>query len=407
MENQEQLPIQPQIPVQSLRPEQKTEAKKPLPKLKIAALIVLLILVLTVPFGGYLLLGKMGIHPKPSTVTIKTTTPTATPTPDPTTDWKTYTGENFTFKYPSTWIFDKSNQIFKDAKSEFPPINGFSIDFGLPLTDAQRKAAGYLDSATAPKIHSGFSLFYSPDPLSQKIPPESFIEDTIITSTKVITVGGNIQAEEYTYACQGDCWAIVFKQGNMVFKFSLPTDGTNLDQLHQILSTFKFTDQTSQGDESTNWKTYTNPDYGFSFKYPNQFSIDGVKKDPNGISSAPYYRDSYEMTFTTGEMVPNGDTNTIKNFSGFIVQVKPANGLTLKQYLSQQKNPYNVTLSLEYTVLPNDGNAEETAKTNTEIYRIFKYGNYFYTIILFQNGAGKTSINDYISQVLSTLKFSQ
>jgi hypothetical protein len=80
MENQTQPTIEPQIPVQSVS-EQKTESKKPLPKLKLTALIILLLLILTIPFGGFLLLGKLGIHPKPSTITIKTVAPTTNPTP--------------------------------------------------------------------------------------------------------------------------------------------------------------------------------------------------------------------------------------------------------------------------------------------------------------------------------------
>jgi hypothetical protein len=39
----------------------------------------------------------------------------------------------------------------------------------------------------------------------------------------------------------------------------------------QILSTFKFTNQTSQGDESTNWKIYMNDKYGISLKYPSSW----------------------------------------------------------------------------------------------------------------------------------------
>lgn len=122
MENQTQPTIQPLTPVQPPAPqpsEPPMKLKKPLPRLPLIITAVMLVLAISLPFGGYLLLGRLGIHPKPSTVTIKITAPSPTPTsiknlgkisvislnPKSTSSgsWKTYTNTEFGFaiKYPA------------------------------------------------------------------------------------------------------------------------------------------------------------------------------------------------------------------------------------------------------------------------------------------------------------------
>jgi hypothetical protein len=76
---------EPQMPVQTIpqpaSPKPKFSFKSKWPLVILAGIIVL-----SLPLGGFLLLGKLGIHPKPSTVTIKTAapSPTTTKTPIPT-----------------------------------------------------------------------------------------------------------------------------------------------------------------------------------------------------------------------------------------------------------------------------------------------------------------------------------
>jgi hypothetical protein len=103
-------------------------------------------LILTIPFGGYLLLGKMGIYPKPSVVTIKTTIPAPTisvTSPTPTSgipnslgkisvitinpkatssgSWKTYVNTKFGFaiKYPAQGdiALNIPNQVYDPDKT--------------------------------------------------------------------------------------------------------------------------------------------------------------------------------------------------------------------------------------------------------------------------------------------------
>jgi hypothetical protein len=75
MENEIQPTIQPQTSVQPISPKPKFSFKSKWPLAILAAIIIL-----SLPLGGFLLLGKLGIHPKSSTVTIRTSTPTITQT---------------------------------------------------------------------------------------------------------------------------------------------------------------------------------------------------------------------------------------------------------------------------------------------------------------------------------------
>jgi hypothetical protein len=145
MENQEPT-IQPTEP--------KIEAKKPLPKLPILIAAVLLILVLTLPMGGYLILNKLGIHPKPSAVTIKTTAPAVTQTLAPAIDtstWKTYvsTAWNFSVRYPSDWkvITNEKPMIYLLPADSIEPVNG-SISISLGPNDPKPQTPSWFKNAS-------------------------------------------------------------------------------------------------------------------------------------------------------------------------------------------------------------------------------------------------------------------
>jgi len=235
MENQEQ-PIQPQTPVQPT--ESPVKIKRPLPKLKLIAALVLLILVLTLPFGGYLLLGKLGIHPKPSTVTIKTTAPT--PTPNPTANWKTYTNTKygFSFKYPSelnglgSYTDPKGElvSLIQDSYGGQPKMEVY-ISTGSAATAAQTflnqiistkkglENFNYTQISTE-KLDNQTLYFYSEDFdfSSNGLPPPGQPMNTLAASNTISNVFYNIR---YHY---------------------LPKEQkSEQDLFNKILSTFKFT----------------------------------------------------------------------------------------------------------------------------------------------------------------------
>ena len=115
MDKQTETTIQARNPVQqAAKPAITNTPIKPRKAIKKwLAITIILILVLSVPIEGYYLLGKMGIHPKPSKVTI--TTPTATPnsTTSDFANWKTYTNNEigYSVKYPSAW-YTNGNDIY-------------------------------------------------------------------------------------------------------------------------------------------------------------------------------------------------------------------------------------------------------------------------------------------------------
>lgn len=135
--------------------------KKAFKKWLLIALVI--ILILSLPIGGYLLLGKMGINPKPSVVTV------TTPTPKPnsnlstnsnllpanlTANWKTYKGNGFSFKYPGHW--DYNNREVYDPETinhgEYDIISyGEQLDFVL-LPSLNYSIRDYIiDFMAAPK----------------------------------------------------------------------------------------------------------------------------------------------------------------------------------------------------------------------------------------------------------------
>ncbi|MCL4419821.1 hypothetical protein M1146_07060 [Patescibacteria group bacterium] len=58
----------------------------------------------------------------------------------------------------------------------------------------------------------------------------------------------------------------------------IETDKVSTIEFEQILSTFKFTDQ-SQALDTSSWKTYMNTKYGYSVKYPQNYSVAETSQD--------------------------------------------------------------------------------------------------------------------------------
>lgn len=162
---------------------------------------------------------------------------------------------------------------------------------------------------------------------------------------------------------------------------------------------------TSTPNPTVGWKTYINKDYGFSFKYPSKFTITETTEKPTyqGIYNENINR--YSLEFSTNTLIDN-----IEDFSGFSVDVGPTLGMTLNQYykgLTPNGDPWIIKYVSPY------GNASEAAQivcyscSNTTE----RFGNYFYSIIPFQNAAtlpdGSDDIWTYKSQVFSTFNFTQ
>lgn len=104
-------PAPPNVPVAG--------GKKGISLMTVAMVLLIVAVIVAVSYVVY----TKFINPTTPKVVTPVQTPTPIPvsevtlqastsaTPDPTADWKTYTSSNFTFKYPSTWLFDSGNEI--------------------------------------------------------------------------------------------------------------------------------------------------------------------------------------------------------------------------------------------------------------------------------------------------------
>jgi hypothetical protein len=267
-QNNQQPTIEPQMPVQPVSETLPTPSqpdfeltKKSLPKWPL--IIIGGILIATLLMGTYLLGKNMNLTPKPASKTtqvVTNLTPTATLTPDPTANWKTYTvGEiGLTYKVPSYFpelIQQNSNgqtgkQIYISAGKtkviEGPILLGTtSVDYtagrGGMFVDLQ----GYFkqDSKYLAKFVSGKTF---------EIPTELASEITNKNGLKILIVKGkNFSAEGLPVSGtpgEGHIGALINTNSKTYPGFAIDmtfTDKSTSELFNQILSNFKFTDQTA------------------------------------------------------------------------------------------------------------------------------------------------------------------
>ncbi|OGM06087.1 hypothetical protein A2125_00555 [Candidatus Woesebacteria bacterium GWB1_43_5] len=191
-------------------------------------------------------------------------TPVAEPTPDPTADWKTYTSNKYSFKYPvqlnltttENGIVLKDDEKSKPLPTPIPADVHFKLGYGLSFETVN------LNNITLKKwVDSEFEK----DP---SIKLFQFKEKTMITAQ-------NYEGWEYGYATlqKFHIYAIQSKQDTsnfiLITDFSvLPNLENNNELTQQILSTFKFTENSS-GLETFQSKKIENLSYpAVSINYP-------------------------------------------------------------------------------------------------------------------------------------------
>lgn len=159
----------------------------------------------------YLYLNSKTKAPTPTPIVQNSPTPTA----NPTVNWRTYTSQTYTFKYPSTWQLSNKATGVKISPSTNNQIDSPSIDF----TILQRP---FSDSPTGNISQEGIDL---------------------ITNWKTITID-NVNGDYYqTNQCAPQCTINVdlpYAGGTQTLRISA-TLNTDTKIFNQILSTFKFT----------------------------------------------------------------------------------------------------------------------------------------------------------------------
>jgi hypothetical protein len=207
------------------------------------------------------------------------------PTPNPMAEWKTYNGNVYTFKYPSGYTIKSDGGgtvvTVSDAAGVFLSI--FSLE--TPTYD------NFINCTDT--LKAGCMVNFQP-------------QTDLITN---ITVDGRGAKSFYFTGLEGDTsythkvevvesptTAIQAIIGNTELG---KTEAEVKDNIfNQILSTFKFSDQTT---DTSNWKTYTDPKNTYSFKYPVSLQlkafndnsliltgVDGNDKIPHEFRINPY-----------------------------------------------------------------------------------------------------------------------
>lgn len=376
-------------------------------------IIGIVFVALLIAFGGIYLLGK-NLDNKPQvTTTTEKQTPIVSPAPttNPTADWKTYTYPNSTlnFKYPTDWKVSL-----------------------ITNTDNSNIGTEYLvrlESSTKYKNYPFESqISYFPNPSKSFLQTENFNCNKLSNLGDLSILNNNLELTEVSepdemninedknarnlYLFQKfnneDCSSldrsiklprgvlhIQADYGNIpltvmpepeVLK-SLPEYKTFL----QILSTFKFTDQTSSSD-TANWKIYTDSKYGISFKYPPIWYAKDVNNIAPGEGLVRIYFIANGVTPIIGGEGTN--ENSLLNFS-------IANNKNGEQIVSTTKEQFiNYWANMPHGKIIYISGLPVGVYDNSNTAFDFWYNNYIRLGISTNSSGGQK----YLDKIISTLK---
>lgn len=222
------------------------------PKSKLPLVFMGLILLILFSLGG-ILLGKYlytpkNVVPTPTIAPEQTVIPTTTS--DATADWKTFTGVDWSFKYPSNLFAKETTKNFVDlVDTENTPGSNARVSIDARLV------APYLDNYDTA--------------LNRRVTDLNIINPVTTTLSNGVIISGKL-GPGMGEGLQVTNGLIKYKNGAISIQYN--DDNIDSQTFTQILSTFKFTDQT------TDWKTYNSPEIGdyvspFQLSYPPTWTI--------------------------------------------------------------------------------------------------------------------------------------
>lgn len=237
--------------------------------------------------------------------------------------WKTYSNEEigFSIKYPDNWVSVKPK-----GKIPYPgygkPEGMFTVGFGDPGIKNEDN--------TEPEV---FMLVELNSQIT-KTPVDDLTKILYLKETSGFvsslperdsnwltrTVDGVTAKFTVHKMCQsGFCHIVVFQKGNRIFALEMNQGNQDeIDIFDKMIDSFKFLPQDSVAangkqvfaDQIAGWKTYSNPDYGFSLKYPDNFSYNKQTLPADDIFL-------FNISFNPGKKTSEFDYN-----NGFTVEVR-------------------------------------------------------------------------------------
>jgi len=234
-------PVQNQTPVTQMSLQQ-TTAQIPSSGSKFKWALLIVVLLLIIGGGTYYLGARQNklIVQKQATPTVTQSTPT--PTSDPTANWKTYTNTQnyYSFQYPDAMF------SIQEEGSRTRLLEGMGYAFevnAIQTTDTmenwliKEKNNGQFPDDNWKSVQSTFQSY-----------PALLLQSLSNTMQVAMDV-------------------FVIKNNNLIYEISFSKEASDKTVVDQILSTFKFINQTQ--------KTYTGKD--FTFTYPNNWLTDNTQ----------------------------------------------------------------------------------------------------------------------------------
>jgi len=290
--------------------------------------------------------------------------PTASVSPDETANWKTYTNTKYGYiiKYPASL-----NPL--ESQPDSTNLKVLSLTY-FSVTPEGPDVTNFLVRVIKANLGEAVQT------MKDEFQNSSFIYKLVKEEKISSLLGYSGYRLEYTSAQPGVNTLVFYTKEP--YSYVISADKSKIDQ---ILSTFKFTDQT---DETANWKTYTNKKYEYSMSYPSELSydeysngdtrfyltVDGKNnKTPTGL------KDSFSILVRTGSSPENAalkeldqayeEKVSFNNVSG--VKMKPNDNFPFDYYLSPtEKNTpiLRAYASIDYSTL--------TPSANNKAMDIFK-----------------------------------
>lgn len=378
--------------------------------LKIGGILVFLLVLLGAVFVAGSKLTKKPQAPAPAPAPA-TTNPTPSPTsaPDLTANWKTYNGNGFSFKYPSDWTQGSVDASTGETSINPPPdtacphcAGGFA---GLSISLLSNPSSMSLSEYMKSNSDKFGGSYYLKDYKKYSIPGsiDAFIDRNALGA-------GAVQEEA---VINGNKLVVILYCGS-----SLCTDNNLFDQ---ILSTFKFTSSTvanPTSNSTSNWKTYTNTKYGYSFKYPSEFSLSNAGENANNTDASvlinPYlssFMGAPGLPILWFDVLPlSGNTSSLTyNNDGFTRNVNEYLTTKFGDVISPSNQPWNAKFTRltdqkidNETFLVFEDNGEGKPQGMKDKRLILKTSQYIYILGIYTNQK-----DSEVNQVLSTFKFTQ